>query len=69
MAELLKSQDDLEWLFHVHGIKVPDGGAAILDGNADWPNKVSVYAYDNLFAPVIEYGFDADGNAVELLND
>ena len=39
---------DSKWLRGVHGIQVPRGGVAILEGNEDSPNCVMVYPVDDI---------------------
>lgn len=44
----LERQDDLKWLSDVHGIPTEGAAIAIIHGNEDSPNKVEVYAENDV---------------------
>ena len=47
-TELLDSKDDLRWLRETHlapyADRIPAFNAAVIDGNEDCPNKITLYA-------------------------
>ena len=60
---VLNIAGDREWLRDVHGIEIPEGGVAIVDGNLDWPEMVTVFLADDYRSPRHIYIFDESGNA------
>ena len=59
----LESAEDLEWLrdTHLKGCVVPEFAVAVLEGNEDWPERITLYEVNHVNSIYMELRPDADG--------
>lgn len=61
----LETPEDLEWLRDTHlktCKRLPPFAVAVLDGNEDWPRRITLYEVDHVNSLTMELRPDQDGN-------
>jgi hypothetical protein len=63
MTQFLETPEDLEWLrdTHLKGCIVPPFEVASLEGNEDWPTKITLYEVNHVNSLTLDLIPDAEG--------